>query len=226
MKLPNHIAIIMDGNGRWGKKNKNSRIAGHYYGVKNIKPIIKYAIKIKLKHLSLYALSYDNMQKRKKNELENIFFILKKYLKENLDFFKENKIFLKFIGEKKKIPLKLIHLMNSISFETKSSKDNLQINIAFNYSSKFEIINAIKNINLKNLKINKKNIENLLYTSGIKDPEILIRTGGHKRLSDFLLWQLSYTEFFFFKKLWPDFKKKDLEKVISKYKLIKRNFGS
>jgi undecaprenyl diphosphate synthase len=226
MNSPNHIAIIMDGNGRWGLKNKKSRIAGHQYGVKNIKSIIEYALNIKLKNLSLFALSYDNMQKRKKNEVGNIFFILKKYLKENLDFFKKNKIFVNFIGEKKKIPKQLVNLINSTSIETKNLNNNLQINIAFNYSSKFEIINALNKINLLNLKINKRNIENLLYTNGIPDPEILIRTGGYKRLSDFLLWQLSYTEFFFFTKLWPDFKKNDLKKVISKYKLIKRNFGS
>jgi undecaprenyl diphosphate synthase len=226
MKIPAHIAIIMDGNGRWGKKNKKSRIAGHYYGVKNIKPIIEYAINIKLRQLSLFALSYDNMQKRNKSEIKNIFFIMKKYLEENLNFFKENGIFLNFIGEKKKIPKQLLNLINLSSAETKSLQNKLQINIAFNYSSKYEMVSAIKNINLLKLKINKKNIENSLYTKNIKDPEILIRTGGYKRLSDFLLWQLSYTEFFFLKKLWPDFKIKDLEKIILKYNHIKRNFGS
>lgn len=226
MNYPNHIAIIMDGNGRWGKKIFGNKLAGYKEGVKNIKPIINFCLKNKIKNLTIYALSFDNLKKRNRKETEYILSILKENLLKNLDYFKKNKIYLKFIGEKYNLPNTILNLITKTSDETSSYKNKFLLNIAFNYSSKMEIINSVKNIILKKKKLNQKNIENFLYTAKSKDPEIIIRTGSHNRLSDFLLWQSSYSELFFLKKFWPDFKVKDLKVIIEKFKKIKRNFGS
>jgi undecaprenyl diphosphate synthase len=224
--MPNHIAIIMDGNGRWGLKKYNNRLKGHEFGVKNIKFIIQACIKKKIKNLTFFALSKDNLQKRNKNEIKNLFLILENYLKENIENFKKKKIKLNFIGEAKNLPSNTLKILRKYGSETNFKKKKIQINIAFNYSSKYEIINACKNI-VKNSKvINSKNISKYLYTHPAQDPEILIRTGGFSRLSDFLLWQCSYSEIFFVKKLWPDFKSSDLKIVIEKFKKLKRKFGS
>ena len=223
MKSPNHIAIIMDGNGRWGLKKYNSRLSGHEHGIKNIKPILNYFLKKKIKNLTLYALSYDNLKKRNKSEIKNLFFLLKKYLTENQSFFIRNKVYLNFIGEKNNIPNYVNKIIKSNSNNNKKSI-NLKLNIAFNYSSRKEIILALKNIVKKDKKINEKNIQKNLFVC--QDPDILIRTGGYSRLSDFLLWQLSYTELFFVNKLWPDFRVNDLKKILLKFNSISRNFGS
>jgi undecaprenyl diphosphate synthase len=221
----NHIAIIMDGNGRWGIKNYKSRLIGHKFGVQNIKNIIEYCIKINLKNLSLYALSFDNLKNRNSEEINNLFKLFEEYFEKKKNFFIENKIKINFIGEKKNLPKYVLFLIENIKKKTNFRKSILNINIAFNYSSKKEIVSSvIKNIKLKK-KINEENLNKFLYTSKFKDPEILIRTGSYKRLSDFMLWQCSYTELFFSNKLWPDFKSKDLEKCIKKYHLIHRNFG-
>ena len=226
MKNPNHIAIIMDGNGRWGHKILGNKLAGYRQGVKKLKPLIKFFLKNKIKHLTIYALSYDNLKKRNAKEIENIFSILKNYLVKNLDFFKKNKIFLNFIGERQNLPASIIKLIVKTSNETKLNNNKLFLNIAFNYSSKIEILNSVKKILLNKKKLSEKNIDYHLYTSKSKDPEIIIRTGAQKRLSDFLLWQSSYSELFFLKKLWPDFNIQDLKIIIEKFKKIKRNFGS
>ena len=225
MKPPNHIAIIMDGNGRWGLKKHNSRLIGHEQGVDNIKSIIKFILAAKIKNLTLYALSYDNLQKRNKKEINNLFYIFDKYFHENNKFFYTNNIALNFIGEKKNIPKKINKII-VCNRNKKLKKINLRLNIAFNYSAKKEIINSIKKILKKNKVINEINLSKNLYTNESGDPDILIRTGGYKRLSDFLLWQSSYTELFFVKKLWPDFKSNDLKLILSKYRNLKRNFGS
>ena len=226
MKSPNHIAIIMDGNGRWGLKQYNSRLIGHEFGVKNIEKIVIFCLKRNVRNLTLFALSHDNLKKRDKVEIKNIFSLLEKYLKNNIHFFINNKIKLNFIGESKNLSFKIQNILKEYKQRTDTSKKKLLINIAFNYSSKLEIINSLEQIKKKKLKINKKNILKYLYTGFIKDPEILIRTGGFSRLSDFMLWQCSYTEFFFSKKLWPDFKNKDLEKIIKKFNNLDRKFGS
>ena len=226
MKPPNHIAIIMDGNGRWGLKKNNSRISGHHEGVKNLKPIIKFFIKNKIKHLTLYALSHDNLKKRDRKQINNIFDILKQYLQSNLIFFKKNKIFINFIGETYGLSSNLIKLLKNSSNETINKNSLLNINIAFNYSSKKEILNSAKLIKLNRLKLNEKNLEKFLYTAPNNSPDIVIRTGGYCRLSDFLLWQISYSELFFVKQLWPDFNTADLRGIIKKYYKIRRNFGS
>ena len=226
MKTPNHIAIIMDGNGRWGVKKYKSKSVGHHHGVKNLKPIIKYLIKKNIPNLTLYALSYDNLKKRDKKQIKNIFDILNKYLVSNINFFKENKIFIKFIGERRRLSFSLLETLKKSSDETVTKNAKLNINIAFNYSSKKEILYAMKKIISKKKKLNEKNLEKFLYTNKNNFPELLIRTGGYSRVSDFLLWQISYSELFFVKKLWPDFKVNDLNKIINKYYKIKRNFGS
>lgn len=226
MKLPNHIAIIMDGNGRWGVKKYNSRLIGHRYGVKNIKKIILHCLKLKIKNLSLYALSYDNLKKRPKSEIKNIFNIFLTYFNDNIDFFTLNKISIKFIGEKKNIPPKIKSLIKKAEKIYLSNNANININVAFNYSSKKEIIQSVKQVQKNNkLVLNERNISNFLYTRGINDPDILIRTGSHKRLSDFFLWQSSYTELFFLDKMWPDFTSRDLNSVLLKFYKIQRNYG-
>jgi len=226
MKPPNHIAIIMDGNGRWGLKNHKSRLIGHEFGVKNTKNILNYCLKNKINNITLFALSLDNLKKRSKREIQNLFNLLDNYLKKNIKFFKEKKIKLNFIGENTSLPKKVKNILKRSRDETKLLKSKLLLNIAFNYSSKQEIVNSCKQLVKSKKPINQKNIAKYLYTAKAKDPEILIRTGGYSRLSDFLLWQCSYTEIFFIKKFWPDFKSKDLDLILKKFKKLKRNFGS
>ena len=224
MNSLNHVAIIMDGNGRWGLKYKNSRNAGHKAGLNTVEKIIKESIKNKIKFLTLFAFSTENW-KRPKNEIKFLFNLLDNFIDNKIDEFKKNNIRLKIIGDisnfNKKLKKKLI---NSEKITLKNKK--LQVNLALNYGSKNELIRAFKELNKKKIKINLKNLEKNLYTIGIPDPDILIRTGNTHRLSNFLLWQLAYTEIFFEKKLWPDFNEKDYTKIITKYKKTKRNFGN
>ena len=219
----NHVAIIMDGNGRWGLKRNKSRNFGHQQGLKSIEDIINIAIQKKIKFLTLFVFSIDNWNRPKK-EINYLFDLLSNFLTKKLIDLNKKKIRLKFIG-KKNFSKKLNELLKNSEKITKQNT-NLQINLALNYSSKFEIVRSIKKIISKKLSINETNITNNLFTKNIPDPEILIRTGNTHRLSNFLLWQLSYTEIFFEKKLWPDFNKNDFIKILNKYKKIKRNFGS
>jgi undecaprenyl diphosphate synthase len=219
-----HVAIIMDGNGRWGIKNKNSRNAGHKAGLNSVESIIDECIKIKIRYLTLYTFSTENW-KRPKKEINFLFNLLENFLSNKIDNLVKKKIKVKFIGEINNLPKKLKKLIK-ISEKKTSKNVILQINIALNYGSKNELIKAIKLINKNKLKINEGNIQKNLFTNNIPDPEILIRTGNTKRLSNFLLWQIAYSEIFFEKKLWPDFNSKDFKKIIIKFKKIKRNFGS
>ena len=219
----NHVAIIMDGNGRWGLKNKKSRNLGHKQGLKVIENVIDVSIKNKLKFITLFVFSTDNW-KRSKKEVNYLFKLLYVFLKEKINKLNNENIKLKIIG-KKNFSSKLNQLLKFSENLTKKN-NKLQINLALNYSSKSEIVASINKIVKKRLLINEVNVTNNLYTKNIPDPEILIRTGNTCRLSNFLLWQLSYTEIFFEKKLWPDFKKKDFNRIIKKYKKIKRNFGA
>ena len=224
MNPVNHVAIIMDGNGRWGLKHKKSRNAGHRAGLKTVEAIIKETLKSKIKYLTLYTFSTENW-KRPKKEIFFLFNLLEIFLTKKIDELIKNNIKLKIIGEKKLFSKKLKNLL--IISEKKTSKNKkLQINLALNYGSKTEIINAVKMINKSKNKISKKNIEKNLYTKNISDPDLLIRTGDTHRLSNFLLWQLAYTEIFFEKKLWPDFKTQDYKKILNKFRMLKRNFGN
>ena len=223
MKPRNHVAIIMDGNGRWGLKNKNSRNAGHKKGLDIVERIIKESAKLKIKYLTLFAFSTENW-KRPKKEITYLLNLLENFLINKIDDLNKQNIKLKIIG-KKNFSKKLNSLL--ILSEKKTFKNTrIQINLALNYGSKFELLNAFKKLKKNNERISEKNLKKYLQTQNIPDPEILIRTGNTKRLSNFLLWQLAYTEIFFEKKLWPDFNKKDFIRIIKNYKKIKRNFGN
>ena len=219
-----HVAIIMDGNGRWGIKHKKSRNAGHRAGLKSVESVIHESIKINLKYLTLYTFSTENW-KRPKSEINFLFSLLENFLENKMTNLIKRKIKLIFIGEIKELPIKLKKLIKISEFKT-SKNLGLQVNIALNYGSKNELIKSIKIIDKKKIKINENNIKENLYTKGIIDPDILIRTGDTQRLSNFMLWQLAYTEIFFEKKLWPDFNTSDYRKVLNKFKKVKRNFGS
>mgnify|MGYP001440471909 CR=1 FL=1 len=218
----NHVAIIMDGNGRWGLKNKNSRNAGHKAGLNTVEKIIRETIKNKIKFLTLYAFSTENW-KRPKREINYLFSLLENFLIMRIEELHKQNIKLKIIGVKN-FSSKLNKLLNKSEKKTfKNTK--LQINLALNYGSKFELINAFKNLKKSRDKINEKNLTKYLQTRNIPDPDILIRTGNTQRLSNFLLWQLAYAEIFFEKKLWPEFNEKDYNRIIKRFKNIKRNFG-
>ena len=218
----NHVAIIMDGNGRWGLKNKGSRNEGHRAGLNAVEIIIKESIKQKINFLTLYAFSTENWNRPKK-EINYLFNLLENFLSNKIEDLHKKNIKLIVIG-KKNFSKRLNTLLNFS--EKKTSKNTtLQINLALNYGSKFEILNALKKLNKNNDKINEKNFKKYLQTKSIPDPEILIRTGNTKRLSNFLLWQLAYSEIFFEKKLWPEFSEKDYNNIIKKFRKIKRNFG-
>ena len=219
-----HVAIIMDGNGRWGIKHKNSRNAGHRAGLNTVESIINECLKINIKYLTLYTFSTENW-KRPKKEINFLFNLLENFLINKIDNLIKRNIKVKFIGEINKLPIKLKKIIKNSELKT-SKNSSLQVNVALNYGSKSELINSMKNIRKKKIKINENNIGNNLFTKNIIDPDILIRTGNTQRLSNFMLWQLAYTEIFFEKKLWPDFKSDDFKKILNKFELIKRNFGS
>ena len=218
-----HVAIIMDGNGRWGVQNKGSRNLGHRAGLNTIESIIEETINQKISYLTLYTFSTENW-KRPKKEINYLFNLLENFLLKKINKLIKNKIKLKVIGNKKKFTLKLQKLLKNSEKNT-SINDKLQINLALNYGSKEELISAIKTINRNKKNINEKNIQENLYTKDVPDPDLLIRTGNTRRLSNFLLWQIAYTEIFFEKKLWPDFTKNDYKKILSSFKSSKRNFG-
>ena len=219
----NHVAIIMDGNGRWGLKHRKSRNAGHKAGLNTVEKIIKETIKNEIKHLTLFAFSTENW-KRPKNEINYLFNLLENFLSNKITDLDKQNIKLKVIGFKK-FSKKLNNLL--IKSEKKTLKNKaLQINLALNYGSKLEIINAFKKLVKNKEKINMNNLSKNLLTGNIPDPDLLIRTGNTKRLSNFLLWQLAYTEIYFERKLWPDFSEKDFKKIINKFRITKRNFGN
>jgi len=227
MNLPTHIAIIMDGNGRWGQKKYNDRNKGHYYGVKNVSEVIKNSIKLNIKYLTLYTFSTENWN-RPKQEIDYLFYLFQFFYKKNFNKINKENIRVKFIGNLNSIPHKLKKIINIV--ESKTKKNNkMTVCFAFNYGSRSELVNSV-NKSIKNLqkiyKVTEEMISKNLYTAEIPDPDILIRTGGYQRLSNFLLWQLSYSEIFFLKKNWPDFNYLDLKKIVNIFTRIKRNFGS
>jgi undecaprenyl diphosphate synthase len=213
----------MDGNGRWGLKNKNSRNAGHKKGLETVEKIIKESIKQKIKYLTLFTFSTENW-KRPKKEITYLLNLLENFLINKIENLHEQNIKLKIIGVKNFS--KNLNSLLSLSEKKTSKNSKIQINLALNYGSKFELLNAFKKLKKNNKKISEKNLRKYLQTENIPDPEILIRTGNTKRLSNFLLWQLAYTEISFEKKLWPEFNEKDYIKIIKNYKKIKRNFGN
>ena len=218
-----HVAIIMDGNGRWGLKKNKSRNFGHKQGLKTVEMIIKVSLEKKIDFLTLFVFSTENW-KRPKKEIQFLFNLLENFLKKKISILNKQKIRLKIIG-KKKFPIKIKKLLISSEKITKKNS-NMQLNLALNYGFKTELIDAVKKIRNKGLKITEENLKQNLYTKNIPDPDLLIRTGNTNRLSNFLLWQLAYSEIFFERKLWPDFKKDDYLKILEKYQKIKRNFGN
>jgi len=218
----NHIAFIMDGNGRWGVKKKKSRNYGHLQGVKTVQKIVEAAILFKIPIISFYVFSTENW-KRPKTEINYLFNLINIYFAKEIKNLIKNKIRIIISGNRKKIPLKIKKVLSETERKTKIN-NKLIVNLAINYGSKNEIIDAIKKINLKSENVTEEKINKNLYIN-IPFPDILIRTGGKKRLSNFMLWQLAYTEIFFLDKLWPDFSKLDLKKIIKKYNKIVRNFG-
>ena len=219
-----HVAIIMDGNGRWGIQNKGSRNLGHRAGLNTIESIIEETINQKISYLTLYTFSTENW-KRPKKEIIFLFNLLENFLIKKIDNLNKNKIKLKVFGNQKKFSNKLKKLLKD-SEKITNNNEGLQINLALNYGSKEEILEAIKKLINNKKKITESNITNNLYSENIPDPDLLIRTGNTKRLSNFLLWQLAYTELFFEKKMWPNFTKNDYTKILNKFKLLKRNFGN
>ena len=219
-----HVAIIMDGNGRWGLKKKNSRNLGHKAGLVTVEKIIKESIKKKIKYLTLYAFSTENW-KRPKKEINFLFGLLHDFLEKKTNELNKNAIKFKVIGNRHLFSKKLSKILLSAEKITKNNKI-LHINLALNYGSKSEIINSIRLITKKKIPINQLNISKNLYTNDSPDPDLLIRTGKTNRLSNFLLWQIAYSEIYFVKKLWPDFSVNDYNKILKNFKKIKRNFGA
>ena len=224
MNSLDHVAIIMDGNGRWGLKKKKSREYGHLKGIKAVETVIKSSLVRKIQYLTLYTFSTENW-KRPDKEVNFLFDLIRKSLKKKIKKIINQGIRVNIIGERKRLPKDIIKIVKLIENKTKKNK-KITLNLALNYGSKQEIVDACRNlISKKQKKINVSNFERELYTRDIPDPEILIRTGGTKRLSNFLLWQLAYTEIFFIDKLWPDFNENDFNNIIKKFFGIKRNFG-
>ena len=223
MNKLNHIAFIMDGNGRWGKIKGKGRNFGHINGVKTVKKIVKYSIKNKIPILSFFVFSTENW-KRPKAEINFLFSLIKSYFNKEIKSVMKNKIKINILGNLKKLPKDLIKNLKEIGQVTKKNK-NITINLAINYGSKDEIKNSVVDLLKKKQKLTERNIEKNLYTKDLPMPDILVRTGGKNRLSNFMLWQLAYSEIYFVKKLWPDFNDNDLRKIIENFKDIKRNFG-
>ena len=219
MNALNHVAFIMDGNGRWGIRNKKGRNYGHIKGVETVKSVVKSSIKFKIPIVTFYVFSSENW-KRPKKEVNFLFKLIKNYFSDEIENITNQGIKLNIFGELNKLSKDVRQVLKkSVNFTKKNKK--ITINLAINYGSKSEILNAFNKIK----KINLINIEKNLYTKNQPHPDILIRTGGHNRLSNFMLWQMAYTEIFFIKKLWPDFKSSDLLRIVKKFKKIRRNFG-
>jgi len=223
MNKLNHVAFIMDGNGRWGKKRNKGRNFGHLNGVKTVKKIVESSIKLKIPVLTFYVFSTENW-KRPKSEINFLFELIVNYFKRELETVVSNGIKINIIGQINRLPLRIKSKLQEVIKLTKKNK-KIIVNLAINYGSKIEIVNAIqKSKNEKKISVNI--LSKYLYTNNMPDPDILVRTGGRKRLSNFMLWQLAYAEIYFLDKLWPDFNEKDLKKVLNNFKKVKRNFGS
>ena len=218
-----HVAFIMDGNGRWGKKRNRGRNFGHMTGVETVRKVVHQSIKLKIPIITFFVFSTENW-KRPKSEINFLFNLIINYFKKELNNVVKNGIKINVMGRFNNLPIKIKTTLNNVVKLTKKNK-NITVYLAINYGSKDEIIHAINKIKNKSL-VEKSELEKNLYTKNLPDPDILIRTGGHKRLSNFMLWQLAYAEIYFLDKLWPDFNENDLKKIVKNYKKIKRNFGS
>jgi len=223
MNKINHVAIIMDGNGRWGKKRGKSRNFGHLKGINIIENLVKESIKIKVPILTFYTFSTENW-KRPRKEISFLFKLIEDYFNKEINNLVKNGVKINIFGNLNALPKKIKKCLIKSMLVTKNCK-KIIVNLAINYGSKYEILNAYKQLKRKKSKVSFKNFERNLYTEGMPEPDLLIRTGGEKRLSNFLLWQLAYSELYFIKKLWPDFKVSDYHKIIKNFRKVKRNFG-
>ncbi len=230
MTIPEHIGIIMDGNGRWAKKRGLPRSVGHKYGADNFRKITRYISKTGVKALTLYAFSTENW-KRPAEEVNALMKLFRQYLIDSLTDFREDDIKVVFIGDRSAFDTKLVDLINETE-EVAKDRDGMRLNIAMNYGSRDEIIRAVKLLceDVKNNKINidditDKDIKDRLYTSGLPDPDLIIRTGGEHRLSNFMLYQAAYSEFYSTDTLWPDFKEDDFNKAVVEFNKRNRRFG-
>jgi undecaprenyl diphosphate synthase len=228
--LPKHIAIIMDGNGRWAKKRNLPRTAGHRQGIKSVEKIVEAAAKLGIKVLSLYAFSTENWS-RPKTEINMLMGALANFLKHQANKLVKNNIKLLFMGDIDKFPVSLKNLLMDVQEKTKENS-GLIVNLALNYGSRFEILKAVRNIaeeakrgNLGVDEIDENKFSQFLYTKNLPDPDLLIRTSGEIRISNFMLWQLSYAELYFCKKFWPDFTEDDFKNAIKEYQKRERRFG-
>ncbi len=221
MNKLNHIAFIMDGNGRWGRKKRKSRNFGHLKGVETVKKVVKESIKLKIPIITFYVFSSENWR-RPKTEITFLFKLIKNYFLSEIKNVMSQGIKINIFGEINKLSLDLKNILKKTMGLTKKN-NKIIVNLAINYGSKREILNAIKNTKKT---LNMKSFEKNLYTKNMPHPDILIRTGGHQRLSNFMLWQLAYSELFFLKKLWPEFNSSDLKRIINRYRKSKRNFGA
>ena len=226
-----HLAIIMDGNGRWSEQKGLPREDGHKEGVKSLRKLLRYIDDFNIPYLTVFSFSTDNW-KRPKSEISNLMNLLRKFIQTDLIELHNKNVKIRIIGNREGVPKDIVKLIDSSEFLTRDN-DGLYLQIAFNYSGRDEIINALKKIgtsiksgDIDPYNINEDIVNSNLFTAGLPEPDLLIRTGSEKRISNFLLWQLAYTEIFFEKKLWPDFKKKDFNNIINKFRFIKRNFGS
>ena len=223
-KIPNHLAIIMDGNGRWAKKRNLKRIDGHKEGVNVVKKIVKYCVEIGVKYLTLYTLSKENF-KRPASEVLYLFKLFIKTLDNELNLLMDNDVKFLVIGDLEKIDKITLSKLKKVEKLTHNNS-TLYLNLAISYSARNEIVSAVKSIiNSNENKINEKSINKYLMTNYMPDPDLLIRTGGEYRISNFLLWQIAYTELYFTKILWPDFNNEDLKVAIVDYNNRERRFG-
>ena len=227
---PNHVAIIMDGNGRWAKLKGKSRLFGHKNGIKSVQKIVEYATKIEIKNLTLYAFSTENWNRPKK-EIETLMSILIDTLRKEISKMVKNNVQFKCIGDISQLPSNVVKELEETIKKT-SKNDGLVLTLAINYGFKKELIFAIKNLALKVKKnlisvdnIDEKIINNHLYSGNLPSVDLLIRTSGEQRISNFLLWQVSYAELFFSEVFWPDFDENHFEKAIKNYKKRERRFG-
>ena len=221
--IPSHIAIIMDGNGRWAKERGLNRTAGHEEGAKTVRKITSYCAKIGVKYLTLYAFSTENWE-RPKLEVEFLMKLLEKYLKSELEVYLKNNIKFKAIGDLSRFSKSLQNSIKNTEISTSNCTGLTQV-LALNYGSKNEIIRAVKKLNEQNLEVNEENLESCLDTAGMGDVDLLIRTSGEVRLSNYLLWQNAYAEMFFTQTYWPDFNEVELDDILSDYQKRERRFG-
>lgn len=230
-RMPKHIAIIMDGNGRWAKEKKLPRTVGHRYGVETIREVVKECNRLNVKYLTLYAFSTENW-KRSKEEVSALMKLLVDYLHSEIEDLNENNVIVNHIGDISKLP-KICQDELKLAYKNTKKNTGLTLNLALNYGGRDEIIMAVKNIvqevQAKHLlvdDIDEKQISRFLYTSGMPDPDLIIRPSGEQRLSNFLLWQCAYSEFWYSDIKWPDFKREDLRKAIYDYQSRDRRFGA